>query len=220
MASLSSGMSSSAKTPPRSSGLSLKLSRQTESLDADAAWMNALLTPESARCEIRTYKAGALSALGHDLLLRIERFELERNQTQLIGSFDISSISVVGAICNGQLSPDTLSERDRRKINRVISSVLEPKRFPTAELTCEMPENGIRPGQLRGQLTLKKTTRWIDVDITKSPKTWSCKVRLHQADFHIRPYRAVMGALRIKPEVDVHFVFDQTALEESTTRGR
>jgi hypothetical protein len=179
--------------------------------------MNAHLKPDSARCELRTYKAGALSALGHDLLIRIEEFQLDIQPTQVAGSFDVSSLVVVGTVCGGQLSQDTLSNADKTKINRVISRVLEPEQFPTAKLVVKLPESEFGPGRFRGQLTLRKTTRWINIDVTRDSDIWSCRVRLQQPDFQIRPYRAVMGTLRMKPEVDVEFIFEHSAINTSYT---
>ena len=87
--------------------------------------------PDTATCEVFTKREGVLAAVGHDLKLRPERFEIEADATSVRARFDPSSLRVAAAIRAGREDPSAVSERDRRDIERSCArEVLEAHHFP------------------------------------------------------------------------------------------
>jgi polyisoprenoid-binding protein YceI len=146
-----------------------------------------------------TYKEGALSALAHDLKLRVTRFRIgvddDRAPTTVTATFDASSLRVVSAMRDGHesaLLPAIAFGEVERNIER---EVLRSRTFP--EIT--FVSSAITDAHVDGALTLCGVTR--DVRIARTGTTG--RVRIDQREFGIKPFSAMMGTLKIKPHVDV-----------------
>lgn len=169
----------------------------------------------NSECLIFTYKEGLLSAVAHDLKLRVTRFEITTS-TPVPGASGstaplpvsaiawCSSVQVVNALKDGQETPSALSERDKQKIQATLQDeVLESRRFPEVRLVgTAMPEanGGYR---LAGQLTLKGVSRPISAQLRDTAAGYVTELTLHQPDFGIKPYSAMLGALKIKPAITI-----------------
>lgn len=155
----------------------------------------------TASCRVLTFKAGALSALGHDLELAVERFTIEVDDAFAIdASFDPSSLRVLGASIDGRVEPLPASDRD--KIERtIVEEVLDARRHPTIRYRAAARRRDDGGFDLDGELVLHGASRPLRTRAERSGDRLVAEVRLSQPDFGIRPYRAMLGALRIQPEV-------------------
>src|SRR5712671_4761352 len=107
--------------------------------------------PDTATCEVFTFREGMLAAAGHDLKLRAEKFEIETGAGSVRARFDPASLRVAAAMRGGREDPSAVSERDRRDIERSCArDVLEAPRYP--EITFTSSE--VQPGSVRGTLSL------------------------------------------------------------------
>lgn len=161
---------------------------------------------ETAECCIYAYKEGVLSAMAHDLRLRVTRFELmiDDEAPSVSGWFDTASLRVVSAMKDGREAPDTLSRSHFPKIEaNIVDDVLHPRKYPRAEFRSKVIETLHDRYSVRGALTLHGTTHDLTAMIDVDGDAWVAKVGLHQPDYGIRPFSAMLGTLRIKPEVHV-----------------
>lgn len=152
----------------------------------------------SAECRVFTYKDGLLSAVAHDLEIDVTKFEVELSEdgTEVTATFDPRSLRVLDAVVDGRRSPGTLSDRDKRKIeSNIVDDVLHAKKHPQIRFTS----SDVHEREIAGQLELHGATR--SVRLTRDVDT--AMTRLHQPDFGIKPYTAMLGALKIKPDVEV-----------------
>ena len=62
-----------------------------------------------------------------------------------------------------------------------------------------------------GTLALHGAERPVVVSARRDARGWSAEVRLHQPDFGIRPYRAMLGTLRVQADVVVRVVVPAAA---------
>jgi hypothetical protein len=164
----------------------------------------AHLDASNAECLVFTYKEGLLSAVAHDLEIRVERFDLDVDDASLAvkARFDPTSLRVVAAVVGGAPNPATLSEGDRRKIEENIAGdVLHVLRHRTIEFTS----TSVRPEgegyRVEGDLALHGTTRPLSFVAKPAGDRVVAEISLHQPSFGIKPYSAMLGALKIKPEV-------------------
>ena len=162
--------------------------------------------PDTATCEVLTFREGLLSAAAHDLLLRVEAFAIEVDLAgpSVKATFDPASLRVVGALRDGRPLPGALSAADVRDIERAIrEKVLHAERFP--ELRFGTSAVSARPDgyELRGTLTLAGRSRALAIEAREVAGRLGAEVPLHQPDFGIRPYSAMLGAIRVKPDVQV-----------------
>lgn len=169
--------------------------------------------PEDSEVSVFTFKEGLLSAIAHDLELRVERFEISLSaaRDRVEASFDPRTIRVVDAIVDGRRSPGTLSDKDKAKIeSNVVKDVIDVRRGPQVRFTSSAVE--ATPAGLRvvGTLELSGRSRSLTVEAREDGDHFVVETRLHQPDFGIKPYSAMLGALKIKPDIDVRLRFPRS----------
>ena len=91
-----------------------------------------------------------------------------------------------------------------RDIERtIVADVLRAARFPDIRFAS----TEVRPTdggyEVHGTLALAGTTRPLALQVRRAEGRLATEVRLRQPEFGIRPYRAMLGALRVSPEVVV-----------------
>jgi len=166
------------------------------------------LGPPASSCRVLTYREGLLSALGHDLELAVTRFDVRVDETArtVDASFDAMSLRVVRALRDG--AEVALSEGDRETIeDNVRRHVLDADRHPEIRYRSSHVvdvEGGFDVG---GTLALHGTERDVAVQLRRAGDRYLAEVRLEQPDFGIRPYSALLGALKVRPGILVRLAF-------------
>jgi len=159
-----------------------------------------------AECHVFTFKEGALSALAHDLEVQVGRFSIEvAPDLALDAKFDAGSLTVAHAVKDGRPS-DALSDGDKRKIEKtILGDVLDAKRFPEIRFVAPAPTRTPTGDGFvyQGQLTLHGKTRPIEVRSRAAGTTQVAELMLHQPDYGIKPYSAMLGTLKIRPDIKV-----------------
>jgi polyisoprenoid-binding protein YceI len=160
----------------------------------------------SAEILVFTYKEGLLSAVAHDLELRAERFEIAVDEARrsVTARIETGGIKVVCAMRDGAEQRNALSAKDIRDIeDNLAKDVLDTRRH--AELRFESSSVTETAGgwELAGTLTVKGRARPLRLLARRSGDRLIAEVRLHQPDFGIRPFSAMLGTLRIKPDITV-----------------
>ncbi|MCA9649396.1 MAG: YceI family protein [Myxococcales bacterium] len=159
----------------------------------------------SARCEVLTFKEGLLSAVAHDLCLRVERFTIELHDDESIEArFEAGSLRVEHAMKDGRPAPGTLSDRQRREIEgNIVDDVLHAKRHPEIGFRSTRVQGEGDERRIEGTLRLHGQERPLRLLARRSDGRWTAEVELHQPDFGIKPYSAMLGTLKIRPQVRV-----------------
>ena len=157
---------------------------------------------ETAACLIFTYKEGLLSKVAHDLKLRVTQFQVTWNAEDVVAEFDPRSIEVVNAMKNGQDNPSALSASDKSKVlENMHRDVLKTKKYPKIRFSAgSMSANASRV-EVDGYLELTGKKRPVRAVAVNQGQHWDIQVPLHQPDYGIKPFKALMGAIKIKPEI-------------------
>jgi polyisoprenoid-binding protein YceI len=161
---------------------------------------------KTADCRVFTFKEGILSAVAHDLELVVRTFEIEiaEDRSQITARFDARSIEVVDPIVDGRRSPGTLSDKDKGKIQSTIQGdVIPTKKHPEVRFTSKSIEETDGGWTIRGTLELVGRSKEIAVRARREGNEAITEVELHQPDFGIKPYSAMLGTLKIKPDIKV-----------------
>lgn len=162
----------------------------------------------SAECLIFTYKEGLLSAIAHDLMLRVDRFAIEVSPApggwRIDARFAADSVHVVCSLRGGdphQQSP--IDEGDRRKIERAThDEVLQVARHP--EIRFEGTATATAAGyEAVGELTLHGVTRPLRLTSHAAGASQVGEVVIHQPDYGIKVFTAMLGTLKIRPDVRI-----------------
>ncbi|MEZ4320129.1 MAG: hypothetical protein R3F61_21800 [Myxococcota bacterium] len=168
-------------------------------------------TQADGTCEIFTYKAGLLAAVGHDLKLRCTRFSLTLEDGAVHGDFDGTALEVVGAMRDGTLHPETLSEKDKRDIlDNIRNGVFKRHDQQRIHFGCDDLDGDDEVLEGDGILTIPPNEHRIAFEVQVHDDEAVCEVTLHQPDWGISPFKALMGTLKIQPDVRVRITVPWT----------
>jgi hypothetical protein len=163
-----------------------------------------------AACTVYVYREGALAAIGHDLALRVGdlRIEVEgaagTRALRVQASCQTASVRVAGALRRGTVNESQPSAGDRTEIERNIAcEVLETDRYPVAAFRSSSVEPAGSGYRIAGSLDLHGVCADIGFTAERRGDRLVARFPLDQTTFHIKPFRALMGALRVKPQVVV-----------------
>ena len=162
------------------------------------------LDPATIECLVFTFKEGLLSPLAHDLAIRVDGLDVAVAMTEwhLEASCAASSLCVLGAMQGGVLRPDALADGDKRAIEaHIVDDVLHASRHREIRFTSTSAEACGDELVVRGVLDLHGERRPLVVPARRRDSAWIAEVRLHQPDFGIEPYRAMLGTLRVQADV-------------------
>lgn len=160
----------------------------------------AHLDPSSAEVLVFTFKEGLLSAVAHDLKLRVTKFGVDVDGDRVTAEFDPTSLRVVNAMKDGKDDPGALPGFAHAEIEKnIVNDVLEPKRHPAIRFET----TAITDAQVTGRLTLHGQTKSLTGTRRDEGGRKVAEFRFDQRDFGIKPFSAMLGTLKIKPEIVV-----------------
>ena len=144
-----------------------------------------------------TFTEGALSALAHDLKLQVTRLTLDLEAGAASATFDAASLKVLGPRKEGRDNPGALPKVAYPEIEKnVVKDVLQAAKFPEIRFRS----TAVNDAEVVGQLTLHGFTREVRC---ARKADGLLEARIDQRDFGIKPYSAMFGTLKVKPEVVV-----------------
>lgn len=160
--------------------------------------------PTDAAVEVLVRREGLLAAVGHDLRLAVTRFDVELSDGRdaVRARLEAGSLRVVAAMRDGRDLDGAFSAGDVRKIEQALATeILEAQRFP--EITFASTRVTPTPEGLHveGLLRLHGVERGLSFDAVRRDGGFVAEVSLHQPAFGIAPYRAMLGALRVRADV-------------------
>jgi hypothetical protein len=170
------------------------------------------LDSDSAECLIFTFKEGLFSAVAHDLKLRVDEFEvaIDEPTRSVAAIFNADSLRVIAAMRDGNEDPAALSEENRHQIELNIRlDVLESRQFPDIVFVSESVDEKDKGYIVRGELALHGVTQRITFPVTRRSDALLAEVHVYQPDYGIVPYSAMMGAIRVRPTVNVRLTVPQ-----------
>jgi hypothetical protein len=168
----------------------------------------------NAQCLVYSYKDGLLSKIAHDLKHRVTRFTLRvDDETQAIeAEIDARSLRVECVMKDGVESSNGLSDGDKKKIeDQIVADVLNADEHPMIRFSgtaVSHTRDGLR---IEGTLALNQITRPMTAMARRVNGHYEAEVSIHQPAFNIKPFSAMMGTLKIKPDVVVKMVVPATA---------
>jgi polyisoprenoid-binding protein YceI len=156
-----------------------------------------------AECLVFTFKEGLLSKVAHDLKLRVTHFSADVTPDSVRAEFDLHSLRVVEAMKDGSENPGALSDADKAKIAAQISSeVLHAAQHPTAVFSSRSVTPRADGGySIAGELSLHGVTQAIRAETRLEGGRQLASIELHQPAYGITPFKAMMGTLKVKPDV-------------------
>jgi polyisoprenoid-binding protein YceI len=165
------------------------------------------LGPDNARLQVRTYREGVAAKAGHDLIIDVTHWDAtldlgEGDPGASTVELDADSRSL--EVREGLRGVKPLTDKDRIEIRKNIDDKIlggEPISFRS---TSVRPEGGGERLSVDGELTMAGSTRPITADLGVSADgRLSGTIAVTQTAWGIKPYRGLMGALKVRDDVEV-----------------
>ncbi len=161
----------------------------------------------TAELLVHTAREGMLATVGHDLALVATSLTLDVDEAAgtVEARIDPRAIRLRGAVTDGGVALRPLSEADTHKIEAHLrDDVLEVTRFPEIRFTGRVVRGTPSGGHVvEGTLTLHGQACPLTLTTERAGVVESGEVALDQPDFGIKPFRAMLGALRVRGRVVV-----------------
>ncbi len=164
------------------------------------------LGSDNATLQVRTYRQGLASKAGHDLVIEVTRWEA----TVSVGEDWAGSTVELTAdprsleVREGLHGIKPLRDKDRADIRETIDTKVlrgQPITFRSTDLK---PAAAGAALSVSGDLAMAGTTGPVSFQLTFSPDgRVAGVVVVTQSDWGIKPYSAMMGALKVRDTVEV-----------------
>ena len=160
------------------------------------------LGPDNASLRVKVYREGVAAKMGHDLVLEVTRWEATVDMASDAGpaielTADPRSLEVHEA--TGGVAP--LTDRDRAEIRKNIDrSIL--REAPIAFRSTGARLSGERL-VIEGELTMAGRTGPFSAELDVADERATGSIPLTQSAWGIKPYRGLMGALKVRDAVEV-----------------
>ena len=163
----------------------------------------------TAKCWVFSYKDGLLSKVGHDLKNRVTRFSItvDPEQQQIEAELDATSLRVECTLKDGVESTTELTDNDKAEIERqIIQDVLHANAHPVIKFRSTQLVETQEGLQIKGDLTINNTTSPVATTARRNANHYECDLTIHQPAYGIKPFSALLGALKVKPDVLVRLI--------------
>lgn len=163
------------------------------------------LGPTDAELVLYTTCEGPAAALGHDLTIVAERWSATLTigrtpaESALEVSVDLTSLDVRESFGGAK----EISDSDRAEIEHNMAESLQVATHPELRFLSTAIRGNWREGEVDGDLTLGGQTKPVMFRVVKRDGNYRLGGDIRQSLFGIKPYSAMMGALRIADSVVV-----------------
>lgn len=157
--------------------------------------------PNNGEMIVKITREGMAKKAGHDLIIVVNNWQADANiaenpqDSTFSGSADVGSFNVREGV--GGIKP--LSDGDKADIKKNITQ----KILTSPNITFK--STGVNPSTdtVTGDLTIMGRTQPVDVKITESGGKVNAKMTVVQSKWGIKPFTAMMGALKVRDAVDI-----------------
>ncbi|MGH2712789.1 MAG: YceI family protein [Thermoleophilaceae bacterium] len=166
------------------------------------------LGPDTASLVVKTYREGLAAKAGHDLIIEVRRWEatVEVGEERSMSSLQLQADARSLYPREGLRGVKPLTDKDRDEIRRNIDEkVLGGEQISFRSKAVEAGDDGRRLS-VRGELTIRRNTRPTSFELNLGADGHvTGAAELVQSEWGIRPYRGLMGALKVRDSLEVVF---------------
>ncbi len=160
--------------------------------------------PQSGTLKVNTYREGVAQKIGHDLVIEVEQWDatVDVGPDGVIQSVKLSADPGSLQVREGHNGVKALTNKDRKDIRTSIDEkILRGKPIAFASTAVEARDGGVI---VRGELTMAEVTRpaAFDIDVSGDGRV-AGTLQVTQSEWGIKPYRAFMGALKVRDTVEI-----------------
>jgi polyisoprenoid-binding protein YceI len=162
------------------------------------------LGPSDGSVRVKTGRQGMASKVGHDLTLEAGNWKAtlvvdgDPSRSEVKATIESRSLEVTAA--TGGAKP--VSDKDKKDIKKNISGLLGNDSITFTSTSVDVNDTKVKA---EGSLSIAGQSRPVTLDLTATPDgRLSGSMTIVQSQFGIKPFSAMMGALKVKDEVEVN----------------
>lgn len=160
--------------------------------------------PENGSLQVKTYRAGMAQKAGHDLVIDVTSWSATVTvEGDSPATVELNADPRSLHVNEGHGGAKALSDKDKADIRESVDDKVLKGEAITFRSTSASSKD---PGSVSmdGELGMAGTTRPVSFEVEISPDGQvKANVALTQSEWGIKPFKAMMGALKVKDEVDV-----------------
>ncbi|HEV2820883.1 MAG TPA: YceI family protein [Solirubrobacteraceae bacterium] len=160
--------------------------------------------PDNGMLEVHTFREGMAQKVGHDLIMGVERWEatVEAGQDGTLTSVALDADGQSLRVKEGRHGLKSLSDKDLKDIHESIDDKIlrkQPVIFRSSSI--EQTDGRVT---VSGELTIAGTARPAKFELAlEDGNRIAGTLKVTQSDWGIKPYKAMMGALKVRDDVDI-----------------
>ena len=165
------------------------------------------LGPDNASLIVKTYREGVAAKAGHDLVIEVRQWEatLEVGSDPSDSSLELSADAQSLHPRDGLRGIKPLSDKDRGEIRKNIDDKVLGRQ-PIGFRSNAVESAGADRMVVRGDLTMNGQSRPASFELQVAPDgSVTGATELTQSEWGIKPYRGLMGALKVRDSLEVEF---------------
>jgi hypothetical protein len=157
--------------------------------------------PNNGEMLVKVYRVGMAKKVGHDLIIEVNSWDAEANiaedpeSSTFSGSADVNSFSVRQGV--GGVKP--LSDSDKADIKKNITQ----KILTTPTISFKSSSVDPSSNTISGEMTIMGRSQPIDIKLSEAGGKVTANLTVVQSKWGIKPFQAMMGALKVRDAVDV-----------------
>jgi polyisoprenoid-binding protein YceI len=152
--------------------------------------------PENGSLIVKTYREGVAAKVGHDLVIEVTRWEGSLDGDRVTLTADPRSLRVL----EGHRGVKPLTDKDREEIlGNIETKVLHGRPISFSGTTLRHGDSI----DIDGDLTIAGTKRPRLARLDLAGGRATATIRLEQSEWGIKPYRGLMGALKVRDEIEI-----------------
>lgn len=150
-----------------------------------------------------------MSAVAHDLRVRLQTFDITLEGSALNAELDLKSLLVEGPMQHGVLQAEQYDAGKRADVAKAMhGEVLHTEQHPTASFTGTAAPVG-DGYHVDGQLRLAGRTQPLAFDVRKEGPTYRAEFDLQPSRWGIAQYKAMFGAIKLKDLLKVELALTE-----------
>lgn len=160
--------------------------------------------PANGTLQVRTYREGMAQKVGHDLIIDVGQWDAA---AEVRGDGTLSAVQLNAdprslQVREGLRGIKPLTDKDRAAIRDTIDEeILLGRRIAFASTAVETGNGRLT---VRGELELAGTRRPVTFELEAAADgRVRGTLRVTQSEWGIKPYRGLMGALKVRDEVEI-----------------
>jgi polyisoprenoid-binding protein YceI len=160
--------------------------------------------PDDGTLQVRTYREGIAQKIGHDLVIDVGQWEAvaEVDEDGALASVQLDADPRSLQVRDGLRGVKPLTDKDRGDIRKTIDEKILGGRPIVFRSTAVESENGGLT--VRGELELAGTSRPATFELAAAADGHvRGTLPVTQSEWGIKPYRGMMGALKVRDTIEV-----------------